>query len=104
HSSVQCASSGSFAVPGLFPSLNATPMVQQTDPATFIRVVLRGGLSVATKGAPTSPEMPAFEWILNDDQVADVTTYVRNAWGNSASTVNSATVHKEREALVERSD
>jgi mono/diheme cytochrome c family protein len=48
--------------------------------------------------------MPAFEWILNDDQVADLLTYIRNSWGNSASAVDAAAVKKERQALVERSD
>jgi mono/diheme cytochrome c family protein len=48
--------------------------------------------------------MPAFAWILNDDQVADVLTYVRNTWGNSASPVESSAVKKERQELVERSD
>ena len=79
-------------------------MVHQADVTTLVRVVLRGALSVATKKAPTGPEMPAFGWILNDDQVADVLTYIRNSWGNSASPVDAATIKKARQALVERSD
>jgi mono/diheme cytochrome c family protein len=90
--------------PGLFPSLNGTPFVQQKDATTLIHVVLRGALSVATKGAPTGPEMPAFGWILNDDQIANVVTYIRNAWGNSAGRVDAAAVGEERQELVERSD
>jgi mono/diheme cytochrome c family protein len=99
-----CHTPNGKGVSGLFPSLNGTPMVQQNDATTLARVVLRGALSVATKRAPTGPEMPAFAWILNDDQVADVLTYIRNAWGNSASPVDAATVRKERQQLVERSD
>jgi mono/diheme cytochrome c family protein len=41
---------------------------------------------------------------LNDDQVAAVITYIRNAWGNAAAPVNSGTVSRTREILVERSD
>jgi mono/diheme cytochrome c family protein len=99
-----CHGPNGKGTPGLFPSLNGTPMVHQADATTLIRVVLRGALSVATKQAPTGPEMPAFGWILNDDQVADVLTYIRNAWGNSANPVDAATIKKDRQTLVERSD
>jgi mono/diheme cytochrome c family protein len=99
-----CHTPNGRGAPGLFPSLNGTPMVQQSDATTLIRVVLRGALSVATPPAPTGPEMPAFGWILTDDQVADVLTYIRNSWGNSASSIDAGVVKKERETLVERSD
>jgi mono/diheme cytochrome c family protein len=48
--------------------------------------------------------MPQFGWILNDDQVAAVVTYIRNACGNSAPAVSAGDVHKARQAFVERSD
>lgn len=99
-----CHTPNGKGVPGLFPSLNGTPMVQQNDPTTLIRVVLRGALSVATDRAPTGPEMPAFDWILEDGRVADVLTYIRNSWGNSAGAVDASTIKKQRAALVERSD
>ncbi|MFY9835409.1 MAG: c-type cytochrome [Xanthobacteraceae bacterium] len=54
--------------------------------------------------APTAPEMPAFAWVMNDDQVAAVVNYIRNSWGNSAPIVSSGDVRKERDALTERSD
>jgi mono/diheme cytochrome c family protein len=91
-------------IPGLFPSLNGTPVVQQSDPTTPLHVVLRGALSVGTKPAPTAAAMPAFAWVLNDDQVAAVVTYIRNAWGNSAPAVSSSDVGKARQQLSERSD
>jgi mono/diheme cytochrome c family protein len=45
-----------------------------------------------------------FGWILSDDQVAAVVTFIRNAWGNSAPAVSTGDVHQARQALVERSD
>jgi mono/diheme cytochrome c family protein len=48
--------------------------------------------------------MPAFGWYLNDDQVAAVVTYVRNAWGNSAPPVSADDVAKTRNDLSKRSD
>ncbi len=82
-----CHTANGKGVPGLFPSLSGTPVVQQNDPTSLLHVVLRGALSVGTKPAPTAAAMPAFAWVLNDDQVAAVVTYIRNAWGNAAPAV-----------------
>jgi mono/diheme cytochrome c family protein len=99
-----CHSKDGKGAPGLFPSLNGTPVVQQADPTTLIHIVLRGGLSVGTKQAPTGAAMPAFAWVLKDDQVAALLTYIRNSWGNVAPAVSTNAVAKERSVLVERSD
>jgi mono/diheme cytochrome c family protein len=88
----------------LFPSLNGSPVVQQADLISLLHVVLRGARSVATDGAPTGAAMPEFGWLLKDDEVAAVLTYIRNSWGNAASTVSATEVGKARNALVERSD
>jgi mono/diheme cytochrome c family protein len=99
-----CHAADGKGTPGLFPSLNGSAVVQQTDPTTILHVVLRGALSVGTKPAPTAPAMPQFGWILNDKDIAAVVTYVRNAWGNSAPAVAASQVDKTRQMLVERSD
>jgi mono/diheme cytochrome c family protein len=99
-----CHTSNGKGVPGLFPALAGAPIVQQTDPTSLIHVALRGALSVGTAPAPTAPEMPAFAWVMNDDQVAGVVNYIRNSWGNSAPAVSSGDVRKQRDALTERSD
>jgi mono/diheme cytochrome c family protein len=99
-----CHTANGHGVPGLFPSLSGAPVVQQSDPTTLLHVVLRGALSVGTTPAPTAAAMPAFAWVLNDDQVAAVVTYIRNAWGNAASAVSASAAGKERDLLVERSD
>ena len=43
-------------------------------------------------------------WLLTDDQVAAVLTYIRNSWGNAASSVSAAEVTEARHTFVERSD
>jgi mono/diheme cytochrome c family protein len=45
--------------------------------------------------------MPAFDWKLSDDQIAEVVTYVRNSWGNAAAAVSADDVKTERETLAE---
>jgi mono/diheme cytochrome c family protein len=83
----------------LFPSLAGSSVVQQTNPATLIRVVLAGSRGIGTNAAPTAPAMPSFAWRFNDEQVASLLTYVRNSWGNAAAPVTAAEVAKLRGSL-----
>jgi mono/diheme cytochrome c family protein len=99
-----CHKSDGSGTPALFPTLKGSPAVQQTDPTTLLRVVLRGAEAAGTDKAPTASSMPQFSWILTDDQVAAVVTYIRNSWGNSAPPVSAGDVHKARQSFVERSD
>jgi mono/diheme cytochrome c family protein len=89
---------------GLFPPLGSSALVQQTDPTSLMHIVLRGARSVATDGAPTAPAMPQFAWLLKDDEVAAVLTYIRNNWGNAAPAVSTGEVGKARRAFIERTD
>jgi mono/diheme cytochrome c family protein len=70
----------------------------------LLHVVLRGARSVATDGAPTAPAMPQFGWLLKDDEVAAVLTYIRNSWGNAAPPVTAGEVGRARHAFVGRTD
>jgi mono/diheme cytochrome c family protein len=97
-----CHSHSGAGVPNLFPRLASAPLVQSADPTSLIRVVLIGSRAVATSAAPTAPAMPAFGWNLDDTEVADVLTYVRNTWGNAASAVQPEDVTKLRERLSSR--
>jgi len=87
-------------VAGLFPALAKSSLTRSVEPQTAIRLVLRGGRSVATNAEPTSPGMPAFGWQLTDEQVAAVLTYVRNHWGNAAPAVTAESVRSSRAALA----
>jgi len=84
----------------LFPRLAGSALVQSDDPTTLVRVVLHGTRSVSTAGAPTAPAMPAFDWRLEDAQVAAVLTYVRNNWGNAAGPVPASVVASQRASLA----
>jgi mono/diheme cytochrome c family protein len=91
-------------VAGLLPALAASPAVQSVEPTSLLRVVLRGVRSIGTAAAPTAPAMPSFAWQLDDDQVAAVTTYVRNAWGNAAPAVSVGAAAEARSQLATRGD
>jgi len=99
-----CHISNGTGVAGLFPALDGSSVVQQIDPTSLLHVVLRGTRGVATQVAPTGAAMPQFGWLLNDDQVAAVLTYIRNSWGNAAPAVSASEVGKARLSFVERSD
>ena len=83
----------------LFPRLAGSALVQSDDPTTLARVVLQGTRAVSTASAPTGPAMPAFDWRLNDAQVAAVLSYVRNNWGNAAAPISARAVASQRKAL-----
>jgi len=89
-------SDGAGAMP-LFPALAGNQIVQQSNTDTLTHIVFAGSQGAATANKPTAPSMPSFAWRLSDDQVADVLTYVRNSWGNSAAPVDASTAKKTRE-------
>ena len=94
-----CHRSDGTGLAGLIPRLSGAPAIQALEPDNLIRVVLEGARSVATTDAPTAPAMPAFGWVLNDRQIAAVTTYIRNSWSNAAPAVGADEVAKLRQSL-----
>ena len=97
-----CHTPNGAGIPGLFPALAGGPAIQQQDATSLIRVILSGAHSVSTQAAPTGAAMPSFAWQLNDAEIAAVSTYIRNAWGNAAPAVTAGTVRDERKALADR--
>jgi mono/diheme cytochrome c family protein len=83
----------------IFPPLAGNPIVLQSSAETLARVVLAGTQAAQTKQAPTAPAMPSFAWRLSDAQIADLLTYVRGSWGNSAAPVSSGVVASVRQGL-----
>jgi mono/diheme cytochrome c family protein len=79
----------------LFPTLAGAASAQSRQPDSLLHVVLAGAHSASTAGAPTTPAMPPFGWLLNDEQIASVATYVRTARGNAGSAVTGGEVRKK---------
>lgn len=89
-------------VPGMIPALKGNNGVQATASTNILRVLFQGGQGAATISNPTSAAMPEFGWKLTDGDIADVSTYIRNSWGNQAPAVSDAQVSKARQALGAR--
>jgi mono/diheme cytochrome c family protein len=47
--------------------------------------------------------MPSFAWKLTDQEIADVSTFIRNSWGNQAAAVSASDVGDLRKKLDLRS-
>lgn len=84
--------------PEMAPRLNAGSLVVQSDnPASMINAILYG---------PASPHpalsekwrkpMEEFQWMLDDEEVAAVASFIRNSWNNSAGLVSPDDVARQR--------
>jgi len=92
-------SDGTGAVPA-FPKLSGNGLVGDDDPSSLIHIVLSGSHMPSTASAPTPLAMPNFDWRLNDQQIADLLTFVRKSWGNHAPAVSAEQVQKVRATTV----
>jgi mono/diheme cytochrome c family protein len=78
----------------VFPPLKDSAAVQAENPAAVLEAFVNGVHVVATKDKPTGLSMPAFGWKLSNDEIADLATYIRNAWGNHADAASARKVAK----------
>jgi mono/diheme cytochrome c family protein len=81
-----------------YPSLADNTLMMGRDPTTVLRVILNGGNAPPARDRPAIKPMPAFQ-DLDDGMIADIASYIRNAWGNRAAPVSATQVHQLREAL-----
>ncbi len=72
---------------GAFPALAGNRAVTMARHENLIRITLEGGFAPATAGNPAPHGMTPFYHLLKDDEIAEVLTYVRSAWGNDAPPV-----------------
>lgn len=86
-------------VEGMIPALAGNSGVQAPSAINVLRAIMLGGQGVATKANPTAAAMPEFGWKLDDGQISDVATFIRNGWGNQASSVSTQDVLHARKIL-----
>lgn len=78
------------------PPLAGNAALQAPNPATLINVILYGAHEAVVNQA-SWPKMSGFELSvgLDDEQIAALASYVRNAWGNHAGAVDVAAVAQQ---------
>jgi mono/diheme cytochrome c family protein len=91
-----CHKQDGQGVPYLIPDLARASSIVAREPTSLLRVVIHGSQSAATPSEPTGPSMPAFGWQLTDEQIAAVTSYVRNSWDHAAPATSVGEVHQAR--------
>ncbi|HVR49523.1 MAG TPA: cytochrome c [Pseudorhodoferax sp.] len=92
----QCHGAQGEGAGGVYPPLAGSRGVTMDATANLVQVVLHGGFAPATAGNPRPYGMPPFVLALSDREIAAVLTYVRGAWGNSASAVSEFDVNRLR--------
>ncbi|HEY8230158.1 MAG TPA: c-type cytochrome [Rhodanobacteraceae bacterium] len=95
-----CHMHSGAGIANAFPPLRASSAVQASKPDLLIAVILQGARSPETSTKPSGLTMPAFDSKLDDAEVAALTTYIRNAWGNRAADVSRGDVARLRSTLA----
>jgi mono/diheme cytochrome c family protein len=94
---IACHEVDGSGAPRIYPPLPGNANLQSADPSSTLRIILDGAQTVTTPRAPNKGSMPAYPK-LSDQEIADVATYIRNAWGNAAPAVTPEQVAKARKA------
>lgn len=93
----QCHGEQGEGRPGAIGALAGNRAVNLADGSNVVRMVLQGGYPPATAGNPRPHGMPPFSHQLTDTQIAAVSSYVRQSWGNMAPAVGTIEVYRARE-------
>ena len=86
------------------PPLAGAASLIAPEPDSAVNLVLNGALRVVADGVPDSYRMPAYRVQLRDDQIAEVLSFVRKAWGNNGAPVTAQKVGELRERTDPTSD
>ncbi len=93
---IACHEADGSGAPRIYPPLPGNANLQSSDPSSALRIILDGAETVTTPRAPNTGSMPAYAAKMSDQEIADVTTYIRNSWGNAAPVVTAKQVAKAR--------
>ncbi len=93
---IACHEADGSGAPRIYPPLPGNALLQSADASSTLRVMLDGAHTVTTPRAPNTGEMPAYAGKLSDPEIAAVTNYIRNSWGNAAPSVTADEVAKAR--------
>ena len=82
--------------PEIFPALDGNALVTAGSPTGLIHVILHGAELPSTELRPEALRMQGHAWRLDDDEVAALTTFLRQGWHNQASAVSAGAVQPLR--------
>ncbi|MBA1204225.1 c-type cytochrome [Pseudomonas capeferrum] len=83
----------------VFPRLDGASVVNADNPSALIHVILAGAQTPSTERSPSILPMPGFAKRLDDSEVAELASFLRQGWSNGASAVDAEQVRKVRSLL-----
>ncbi len=83
----------------VFPRLDGASMINAENPKALIHLILAGAQTPSTQLAPSILPMPGFASRLNDEEVAELASFLRVGWSNGAQKVSAAQVQAIRQGL-----
>jgi nitrite reductase (NO-forming) len=90
-----CHQANGAGLPGVFPPLAHSDFIA-ANPRRPIEILLHGlNGKVKVNGTEYDSVMPPMTQ-LNDDEIANIVTYVLNSWGNPGGRISADDVGKER--------
>ena len=87
-----CHQANGQGLSGVFPSLVGNAVVVNDDASEHISTIILGLSGKTIDGVDYAAAMPAFQSLLNDEEIAAVVNHERSFWGNSAKLVDATDV------------
>jgi len=84
----------------IFPRLDGASIINAQDPTALVHVILAGAKTPSTERAPSILPMPGFAQRMNDSEVAELATFLRQGWSNQAPAVSAKLVQEVRATLA----
>jgi hypothetical protein len=75
-----CHQSSGRGIKGMIPPLAGNPVLMAAEPNDIIKVMIRG-----IQRRDGYLVMPEFASRLNDQEILEITNYIRSSWGNTAN-------------------
>ncbi|MET0124324.1 MAG: cytochrome c, partial [Pseudomonas caspiana] len=85
----------------IFPRLDGASIINAENPTALVHVILAGAQTPSTARGPSILPMPGFAERMNDAEVAELATFLRQGWSNKAPAVSAKLVQEVRTALAE---
>ena len=91
-----CHQANGEGLPGVFPPLKGSGVVNKSDAVKHIQIVLDGTQGGRAGGVSYAAAMPPFAGALSDLEIANIIDYERISWGNHGTLVTATQVAVER--------
>ncbi|MEQ7917682.1 cytochrome c [Xanthomonas sp. WHRI 1810A] len=85
----------------IFPRLDGASIINAENPTALVHMILAGAQTPSTARAPSILPMPGFAARMNDAEVAELATFLRQGWSNNAPAVSADLVQEVRKALAD---